>query len=53
MNEKLYEQYLDEMSSLTGPLDHAEADSILCDLLTDLGYTEIVDIFYRLEKWYC
>lgn len=52
MTEKQYNDYLEEMSNLTGPWDHDIADSILCDILEDLGYHEIVEKFCKLEKWY-
>lgn len=31
---------------------HMDADEILCSLLRGLGYTETVDAFERLTKWY-
>ena len=31
---------------------HKWADSILCTLLKELGYTEIVDIYFEVEKSY-
>ena len=31
---------------------HVKADEILCELLSELGYTEIVDAYNELEKWY-
>lgn len=31
---------------------HAEADNVLCDLLTDLGYTKIVEEYRKVPKWY-
>ena len=31
---------------------HGCADDILCELLQTLGYTEIVDAFRSIEKWY-
>lgn len=32
--------------------NHSIADEILCELLCELGYQEIVDTFKSLEKWY-
>jgi hypothetical protein len=32
--------------------DHQEADHILCELLTSLGYTETVAAFRAVDKWY-
>lgn len=31
---------------------HLLADSCLCDLLTALGYTEVVEAFDNIDKWY-
>ena len=31
---------------------HIEADSILCQLLQSLGFSEVVDEFDKLRKWY-
>lgn len=31
---------------------HLDADSILCQLLIDLGYADVVAEFYRIYKWY-
>jgi hypothetical protein len=32
--------------------DHCNADDILCEILTELGYEEIVEMFESIEKWY-
>lgn len=31
---------------------HEAADAILCELLIELGYQDVVDEFNKLEKWY-
>jgi hypothetical protein len=31
---------------------HEQADKILCELLTKLGFTEIVELFEKEDKWY-
>lgn len=31
---------------------HEKADKILCNILTDLGFKEIVDIYKSIDKWY-
>ena len=31
---------------------HVKADSILCELLDQLGYEEVVEAFKKLPKWY-
>jgi hypothetical protein len=31
---------------------HVTADRCLCELLTALGYGEIVELYEKVEKWY-
>jgi len=31
---------------------HREADKVLCDLLTTLGYEDIVAEYQKIGKWY-
>lgn len=31
---------------------HGTADDILCELLNELGYTDLVRTFEELPKWY-
>lgn len=31
---------------------HIDADNILCDVLTQLGYKELVDLYEKVKKWY-
>lgn len=31
---------------------HEDADNVLCSMLRKMGYTEIVDIFNKIDKWY-
>ena len=31
---------------------HLDADSVLCDVLTQLGYKELVDLYEKVKKWY-
>lgn len=31
---------------------HIEMDSLMCSVLEDLGYSEGVDIFEKMPKWY-
>jgi len=32
---------------------HMKADEILCEILASYGYTETVEAFNALCKWYC
>ena len=31
---------------------HCEADAVLCELLTSLGYDNVVEIYLDIDKWY-
>lgn len=31
---------------------HIEADEVLCDLLIELGYQDVVDAWLKVDKWY-
>lgn len=33
-------------------LSHYEADQIICNLLNDLGYTDVVKEYDKISKWY-
>ena len=55
MNKKLNEIYLKKMEECTNyepEYGHGVADEILCELLIKYGYTELVEKFNKLEKWY-
>ena len=40
------------MKKLKDESDHDEADYLLCNLLEELGYTELVEVYRKLPKWY-
>lgn len=52
--KKLLEDKMQELAKGdTDPEDaHQYADEILCDLLRMTGFSDIVDIYKRVEKWY-
>jgi len=33
-------------------LCHVEADDLLCELLINLGYKDVVDEYKKVPKWY-
>ena len=45
-----------ELRSIRENLDtevaHSNADDVLCKLLTDLGYGDVVEEWRKVEKWY-
>ena len=52
MDEQLNAKYLMIMKVLKSEYDHDEADNLLCDLLEELGYIELVDTYRKIPKWY-
>lgn len=53
---KLIEKYktLMETEVLEGDIEaaHPNADGLLCKLLTELGYEEVVKVYDNVDKWY-
>lgn len=53
---KEYISKLKELDEKYGGFDeerlHAHADGLLCELLAELGYNEVVEEFDKLDKWY-
>lgn len=51
-----YNKIRDEMKSLIDCGDteyaHSRADELLCELLEDLGYGKIVELYSDVDKWY-
>lgn len=33
-------------------VNHGDADDLLCEMLIDLGYKDIIAIYHRISKWY-
>jgi hypothetical protein len=56
MNESNSDYYIKELRALQNDPDtekvHAVADGILCELLRNLGYGEVVDAYEQLDMWY-
>jgi len=56
MNKKLSDKYVAQLKeyATTGDNehDHLLADNILCSILWDLGYKEVVTIYNSVGKWY-
>ena len=55
-NSEQYKKLVEKMQDCIDGDDyedvHYEADNILCKLLRELGYTEIVEMFEEVGKWY-
>lgn len=56
MSDKEYKELVDEMTLLTDNCDteyaHGEADDLLCKALTLCGYSELVEQYNKIDKWY-
>ena len=49
------EEFKEAMLSLDNgdpEVSHHCADNLMCDLLEQLGYSEGVDVFIDMERWY-
>lgn len=50
------EEFIEQLKELQESDDtecaHCEADDILCELLISLGYQDVVDEYYKINKWY-
>lgn len=50
------EQALTELVELgkSGDIEaaHIDADDILCKLLSDLGYEDVIHLYHKVSKWY-
>jgi len=58
MNKQINEKYVEKLVSIKkySGLDietaHIEADALLCILLRELGYEDVVEAWERIPKWY-
>lgn len=54
LTEEQISKYLKELNdNLGGEMGHVEADTLLCNILDDLGLMDIVDAYNRVpHKWY-
>ncbi len=41
-----------EQSNVDVEVAHVRADDILCGLLIELGYSDVVEEFEKVRKWY-
>jgi hypothetical protein len=57
MSNKEIQEIIKELNELAVyggdiEMNHREADKILCNLLIDLGYQDVVDAFDKINKHY-
>ena len=58
-NKEIDPSYLERLKEMEGSIRtgfpevvHPEADNILCNILKDLGFEEIVEAYEKVPKWY-
>ena len=52
INVEDYLKRLKECERYDTECAHGRADEILCELLRELGYSDIVDAYEDIDKWY-
>ena len=55
MNDDLTLKYVNlmrECSTGDTEIDHGNADDLLCSLLTELGFGDVVNEYGKIDKWY-
>ena len=52
----LEQEFVTRMENLTDEGDtegnHVMADTLLCELLKQLGFKSVVDLYEKVDKWY-
>ncbi len=51
-NQELSDKYVKNLKEYTTAYDHEYADEELIDLLVELGYTDVVEEYKTVPKWY-
>lgn len=51
------DKYIEKMDTIVRfgsdvEADHSNADHILCEMLEELGYTKLVELYHKVHKWY-
>lgn len=56
MNKDRLKQYEKDMAEWIDGGDieicHSEADRILAEFVTELGYKKLIDLYNKVDKWY-
>jgi hypothetical protein len=50
--ELIKDKLIKEQSNDDTEIAHCNADDLLCDLLVELGFVDIVKEYSRIDKWY-
>jgi hypothetical protein len=55
MDQKLCKRFVEKMKQADlgdTEIAHGDADDLLCDLLIELGYYDVVNEYNKIDKWY-
>ena len=56
MNKELQAKYValmkEHVKNDDYDVSHKKADNLLCRLLQELGYSEVVEVYKKVGKWY-
>lgn len=52
LRDKAIAELIEEQENWDSEMAHVNADEVLCDLLTALGYDDVVAEYNRIRKWY-
>ena len=50
--ESIRDRLIKAVNNTDTEVAHIDADDCLCDLLIELGYSDIVDLWVQVMKWY-
>lgn len=50
--KKLSDKYVKKLKKYDSEANHVDADDDLMDLLTELGYEKVVEMYNKVPKWY-
>ena len=51
-DQELSDKYVSELNKCKTEFDHEYADNTLLELLSDLGYMDVVETYIKIPKWY-
>ena len=55
MDEKKRQEYLEKLKVLQESVDyekaHSDADDLLCEVLKEIGYSDIAEAYEEIFKW--
>jgi hypothetical protein len=56
MEKMIYQEYVDAMNFIVPDSDteraHRRADNLLIEFLKEEGYTELIEAYEKVNKWY-